>query len=258
MDITLSRILSLLPTNDAGKIKHGAKADFAKQLGFDSGDIVSMWIKGTSKSYRNYLYEIANLYGVSITWLMGDSDSKQPAAEPEPAILSKYNALDEHGRRLVDLILNAEWERCTKTAPAAEIVSLGTIRHYLARPAAGVNGLIEGEDYEDIPRTADMPREADFCLTVSGDSMEPYIHDGQMVYISEAAQLHPMDVGVFAVDGATYVKQYAPSYDGSLLLLSANPEREAANIVIGKDSQNTVQYFGKVILDSKLPPPIYK
>jgi len=257
MDITLSRILSLLPTNDAGKIKHGAKADFAKKLGFDSGDIVSMWIKGTSKSYNNYLYDIATLYNVSLAWLKGDSNAKNPAG-PSGELLEKYNALDEHGRRLVDLILNAEWERCTKAAPAAEIVNLGTIRHYLSRPAAGVNGLVEGEDYEDIPRTADMPREADFCLTVSGDSMEPYIHDGEMVFISEAAQLHPMDVGVFSVDGATYVKQYAPSYDGSLLLLSANPERETANIVIGKDSQNTVQYFGKVILDSKLPPPIYK
>ena len=257
MDKTLERILSLLPTTPNGKLEHGAKADFARALGYSDGAVVSMWKSGKSESYKNQLYQIAALYNVSVEWLRGETDEKQPA-ERKPEILNKYNALDEHGRRLVDLILNAEWERCAKTAPAAEIVSLGTIRHYLARPAAGVNGLIEGEDYEDIPRTADMPKEADFCLTVSGDSMEPYIHDGEMVYISEAAQLHPMDVGVFAVDGATYVKQYAPSYDGSLLLLSANPEREAANIVIGKDSQNTVQYFGKVILQNKLPPPIYK
>lgn len=257
MDITLTRILSLLPRTPNGKVKYGAKADFARTLGYSDSAVVSMWESGKSESYQNQLYQIASLYNVSVEWLRGETDEKQPA-EHKPELLEKYNALDEHGRRLVDLILNAEWERCTKTAPAAEIISLGTIRHYLARPAAGVNGLVEGEDYEDIPRTADMPKEADFCLTVSGDSMEPYIHDGQMVYISEAAQLHPMDVGVFSVDGSTYVKQYAPSYDGSLLLLSANPEREAANIVIPKDSQNTVQYFGKVILDSKLPAPIYK
>ena len=258
MDKTLNRILSLLPCNADGTIKHGERAKFAKSLGLKSGNVIADWVSGRSSSYFDYLYTIAALYNVSIEWLRGETDSKQPPAERKPEILDKYNALDEHGRRLVDLVLNAEWERCTKAAPATEIVSLGTIRHYLSRPAAGVNGLVEGEDYEDIPRTADMPREADFCLTVSGDSMEPYIHDGEMVFISEAAQLHPMDVGVFSVDGATYVKQYAPSYDGSLLLLSANPERETANIVIGKDSQNTVQYFGKVILDSKLPPPIYK
>jgi len=79
MDKTLERILSLLPTNEQGKIQHGAKKDFAQKLGFDSGDIVSMWIKGTSKSYNNYLYDIATMYGVSMAWLKGDSDEKQPA-----------------------------------------------------------------------------------------------------------------------------------------------------------------------------------
>ena len=258
MDITLDRILSLLPRNENGKIRHGAKADFARELGFSDGAIVSMWEKGSSKSYLGYLYEIARMYGVSLEWLRGETDERQPQqAGPVPEILSCYNELDEHGRHLVELILDAEWKRCNMIQ-AVEVVDLGTIRHYLSKPAAGPGGMVEGEDYEDIPRTADMPKGADFCLTVSGDSMEPYIHDGQRIYVNEASELQPFEVGVWCVDGATYVKQYAPGYSGEVYLLSANPKREAANLTIWPSGGQSVQYFGKVLGLPKLPEPVYE
>lgn len=84
MDVTLDRILSLLPRNDDGKIRHGAKAELARSLGFSDGAIVSMWEKGTSKSYNGYLYEIATMYNVSMAWLRGETDKR----EPEPQSIS--------------------------------------------------------------------------------------------------------------------------------------------------------------------------
>jgi transcriptional regulator with XRE-family HTH domain len=77
MDIVLSRILSLLPKHPDGRFVRGAKKEFATRIGYDSGDIVSMWIKGTSNSYLGKLYEIANVYGVSVEWLKGETDKKE-------------------------------------------------------------------------------------------------------------------------------------------------------------------------------------
>lgn len=74
MDIMLERILSLIPKDDDGKYVHGAKAEFAKSIGYNDGAIVSMWIKGTSTSYKNKLHEIAEKYGVSVKWLRGETD----------------------------------------------------------------------------------------------------------------------------------------------------------------------------------------
>ena len=74
MDVVLERILSLLPHGENGKIIRGAKKDFAQNIGYDSGDIVSMWIKGTSTSYKNKLHEIAAKYDVSVEWLRGETD----------------------------------------------------------------------------------------------------------------------------------------------------------------------------------------
>ncbi len=87
MDIMLERILSLIPKDDDGKYVHGAKAEFAKSIGYNDGAIVSMWIKGTSTSYKNKLHEIAEKYGVSVKWLRGETDDpgikEAPATEGE-------------------------------------------------------------------------------------------------------------------------------------------------------------------------------
>lgn len=76
MDKTLERILSLLPRKADGSVKHGAKAAFARSIGYDGGEIVTMWEKGSSTSYRNKLHEIAAKYGVSVEWLRGETDDR--------------------------------------------------------------------------------------------------------------------------------------------------------------------------------------
>ena len=84
MDVVLERILSLLPCGENGKIVRGAKKDFAQSIGYDSGDIVSMWIKGTSISYKNKLHEIAAKYHVSVEWLQGKTEDKSIKETPDP------------------------------------------------------------------------------------------------------------------------------------------------------------------------------
>lgn len=189
---------------------------------------------------------VAQYFGVSIEYLLG---VETPPAVRDPFTI-RYERLDVRGKAVVNAVLAA--------VETPTVIEYGTIRKYLARPAAGVGGLVEGEDYEDIPRTAETPRNADFALVVSGDSMSPYIKDGETIYVDEKAELKPMDAAVWCVDGATYVKQYCPMYNGDLMLLSANPKREDANITIYKDGNQNVQYFGKVILKKKLPQPIYE
>lgn len=82
MDITLERILSLLPKKPDGKYVHGAKKSFADKLGIPA-NLVTMWESGTSASYVNYLYEISAKYGVSVAWLKGETDEKSPSEDGE-------------------------------------------------------------------------------------------------------------------------------------------------------------------------------
>lgn len=80
MDIVLERILSLLPHKEDGKLVHGAKKDFADKLGIDK-NIITQWTRGANKSYNNYLYQIADVYNVSVAWLMGEIDDPAPKAK---------------------------------------------------------------------------------------------------------------------------------------------------------------------------------
>lgn len=91
MDKTLERILNLIPKKPDGSFVHGAKKAFAESIGFKGGEVVTMWINGSSVSYRNKLHEIAAVYSVSVDWLKGTSDEK----DPPPMVGSGNEKIDE-------------------------------------------------------------------------------------------------------------------------------------------------------------------
>lgn len=91
MDITLERILSLLPKKPDGKYVHGSKKQFAESLGL-SHNLVTMWEKGQSQSYHGYLYEISEKYNVSVAWLKGETDVKEKTVPIYEDGLSKWTS----------------------------------------------------------------------------------------------------------------------------------------------------------------------
>lgn len=118
MDVVLERILSLLPCDENGKIVRGAKKDFAQSIGYDSGDIVSMWIKGTSLSYKNKLHEIAAKYHVSVEWLQGKTEDKSIKETPDPKI-EGYSELQQAAIQFVLSLPPDKLERFVKMGRAA-------------------------------------------------------------------------------------------------------------------------------------------
>ena len=89
MDITLERILSLIPRKENGDFQHGSLKAFANSIGLKSGNLISDWINGRSESYRNYIYEISSKYGVSLEWLKGETDEKNPPVPEDERILNE-------------------------------------------------------------------------------------------------------------------------------------------------------------------------
>lgn len=85
MDIMLERMLSLVPRKPDGKFVHGALKEFATSLGLKSGNLISDWMSGKSSSYKNYLYQVAAIYDVSVEWLRGETDDKDAKKSPTVA-----------------------------------------------------------------------------------------------------------------------------------------------------------------------------
>lgn len=78
----------------------------------------------------------------------------------------------------------------------------------LAASAGTGSFLDEGSfELERIP-TSEVPKDAEFGVRVSGDSMEPVYHDGQIVWVLPCKSLKPGEVGIFTYDGEGYIKVY--------------------------------------------------
>jgi transcriptional regulator with XRE-family HTH domain len=107
MEITLERVLSLIPRKPDGKYVHGAKKAFAESLGLPHNS-VSEWISGKNKAYTNYLYEIAAKYNVSVEWLKGETDEKTPPADAESERARLMASLENMSKEeLIDFVAKA-------------------------------------------------------------------------------------------------------------------------------------------------------
>lgn len=104
MDITLERILSLIPKKPDGTFVHGGKKDFADTINLPH-NIVAEWVRGKNKSYKNYLYEISAKYNVSVEWLRGETDKKTPDTTTGIGLNPDYFNLSAENRELVDNLI---------------------------------------------------------------------------------------------------------------------------------------------------------
>ena len=179
-------------------------------------------------------------------------DGKRAGSPAEPAdwaLLGKLRALDAPGRALAELVIDHELARVRgaeeKRAAATRIIPL-----YLTPAAAGYASPALGEDYEDYSVPADSP--ADFAVRIAGDSMEPWIADGETVLVRRSP-IETGDVGLFFVDGDMKCKQFVRDYAGTVHLVSLNRARADADVTIPRDSGLTLCCFGKVLLGRRPP-----
>ena len=169
----------------------------------------------------------------------------------EITMIEDYRRLDSYGRELVQTVLSMESRRVG--APAAEAVAektepskvkakearvlptLRSIGRYAGEPvrsgkrgillyelpvSAGVGVYLDEASAESISipdneKTAD----ADYALRISGNSMEPKYHDGDILLVQSADSVDVGELGIFLLDGSGFFKVY-----GGDRLLSLNPE----------------------------------
>lgn len=109
--------------------------------------------------------------------------------------------------------------------------------------AANQGQLLDLPDYISIEVGNEVPISANFGVRISGESMEPEFHDGQIVWIHQQPKLEHGDVGVFMYEGSAYFKRLRDRVGGMRLqcvdsnypdIIVTNPEKL---IALGKVAQ---------------------
>lgn len=162
---------------------------------------------------------------------LNDFDDAQKAKKEAPSDLTEealkvakdYTALSDHGKGAVKAILEYEVkDAALKDEPAKieapAIVSLPKakkrrdgfteIKVYDQPAAAGLGNYLDDPDYhiEQYPPEV-IPDDTDFGIIISGDSMEPKVHDGGTVFVQAAPSIDPGKIGVFVLNGLSYCKK---------------------------------------------------
>lgn len=223
-----------------------------------SANTVRAWEQGAKKPSMDALIALSDEFGISMDSLVG-RNTESSAPDPELwKLTERYRQLDRFGKTAVEEICRIEWERVRKES-TPKIVPLERpsrmLPVYDMPSAAGVNVPMDNDQYEMMAVEDDIPSRAQFGVRIQGESMMPYIGDGDIVYVDPSATLRVGDVGIFAVDGAVYCKIYYLDGEGNLTLVSANPDLQEANIYVDRTSGQEVHTFGKVLGHSEVRMP---
>ena len=219
-------------------IKGMTQQDIADALGESSGRVIYNWEKGIGRPDCDKLARLCDLLGVSADELIGCKSMAQRPAATEWTTLQKYRALDEHGKEVVDYMIDSEYKRVATLSrkPKPRMLKMD---YYTLPASAGTGNFLDSDLAEEllVPESAEA-EQADFVISVGGDSMEPTYHDGDKVFVKKCDSVDIGEVGIFVVNGDAYIKEL-----GSKCLISHNEKYKP--IRIGEN--DSVYCCGRVI-----------
>jgi len=223
------------------KQKHISKAELAKAASIPYTTLDSMLKRDSDSDRLVCIFKIANYLGVSIEELVFD-DIDQQICETLPSeelkLLSDFKALDERGKFSVLTLIEQQLNCCKQR----EKKKSRKIAVFTSPAAAGEALPVLSEDY-DIISGSNIPEDASFGIRICGDSMEPLIKDGSIVWVKKQSSLNAGEIGIFILNNESLCKKL--SYSNDLCkLVSLNPAYSPINVF--EDDSLTV--IGKVLI----------
>lgn len=255
---------------DAMKNAGVTQVQLADKLNISKGT-VNNWTRGNNSPDVDMVPKICGVLGISIIDLYSPRDSephttstikKAPSELSEEAhkIAKSYEKLTDHGKGAVKAILGYEGKELAhhiqQEDEDGKIITLPTskrnghgfieIKVYNQPAAAGLGNYLDEPDFrvEQYPPKV-IPSKTDFGVIISGDSMEPKIHDGGTVFVRAMPAIDPGQIGIFVLDGKAFCKKLmVDQINRQIHLVSLNPQYE--DIIVDEDT-DTFRTLGRVL-----------
>lgn len=208
----------------------------AKMLGVKS-NAISNWEHGRTRPDLNQIPKICAALGIGFYELFGVDDPMRTFTEKERAMIEDYRYLNDQNKSVLDAVLSTltERQRAESCPPITKLIK------FQKQLAAGFDISSDFDDEgEDIYLYSSKEVDsADCVFTVSGDSMEPEYHNGDLVLVQRypgCGKLGIGEVGAFMIGNETYIKEYQKdglhSYNKAYKTIKFNSDDRV--ILIGK------------------------
>lgn len=236
-----SKLSKLMDINGTNANELARKIDVSPQT------IYSIIKRDSKKADIEVLLKLADTLGVTAEYFVddltiGNGSSLEQYSKEELDHLKKYHNLDTLGQSHVDTVLQWETERIQQFEQATSAPAATRIINYYYRLASAGTGQI----IFDMPPTKriEIPaipeyRKADYAIGVNGNSMEPVYHDGDTLLVEMTDTVEIGEIGIFLVNGESFVKER-----GKTELISLNPESK--NIPLNEDARCLGKVIGKI------------
>ena len=213
----MANIININEIINLKKLKKYTTKDLADLSGVPKGTIDKILSGQTRDPKIQTLVSLCNVLGCEICDIL-PSDKVQYTKE-DKALIKKYNTLDRYGKRTVNAVIDAELERIGEKIQVM-YQRLQNIKHFVIGASAGRGMLLTSGDY-DVIKAANVPDNADFTVSVKGDSMEPLFYDGDILFVEQTNEIEINEIGIFIKNDESYVKRL-----GKNALISENPKYE--------------------------------
>ncbi len=193
------------------------QGDLAKMLGKTKHGI-SNWERGDNKPDADTILSLCRLLDSNPNELL-DWQDENTLSSFERFHIEKYRSLSPWEQNIVDDLINKFLDHAT--VAEEEVPVYLTIPFFQVSPAAGAGNYLNDDMATETVQLPDTPenRKVDFILRVDGHSMEPNYMDGELVKIVSQPSIGIGEVGIFIVDGNSFIKEYRANS-----LHSLNPE----------------------------------
>ncbi|MDV2566227.1 XRE family transcriptional regulator [Levilactobacillus brevis] len=203
--------------------------ELATKLGRKSTSSISEWEKGKYQPKAGVLSDIAHIFNVNLDDLMNkDLRNENETSSSNPDILSIFNQLNLKRRRTV--LKFAVKQLDEQRQENKNVITFPNKHNTTTVEVDGVLSAGVGEYLDDnnesfsVTVPAPVPDNYDYAFKINGSSMEPYYHDGQVVFVKKVGQYRDGQTVAAIYDGCAYLKRLAVDDDGHATLVSLNPD----------------------------------
>ena len=210
-----------------------SKKVLAEYIGVKPASI-SDWSDSDNLRFWNVV-KASEFLNVSLNYL---AYGKEPSIPREyQKLISTYKTLSPDNQKMALGLLETMYDiQCRNN------IECITIKHSIYKVSAGKGYSLDGDDWEEINviRTSES-EQADFAVTVDGDSMLPDYKDGDIVLVKQQDTIELGQIGIFTMNnnqgfikesGENCLISHNPDYDD--IIPTENDIIECCGLVLGK------------------------